>query len=87
MKTDLTAEALLGAYRRSAPLCDEHLSSSGTRSGCPYCAMIKMAAALSEIDYLCGEPNDMHVSGYDVWCNEEAVVENVRKRLIILRES
>jgi len=44
------------------------------RDGC-----IKLSAALSEIDYLCGEPNEMHVSGFDVHCNEDAVVDSVRR--------
>jgi hypothetical protein len=38
------------------------------------------AAALSRIDYLCEmKPNNMQVSGYDVHCNEKAVVEAVER--------
>jgi hypothetical protein len=39
---------------------------------------------LSRIDYLCGDRNDMGVSGYDVHCDEEAVVRHVRNRLMAL---
>lgn len=63
--------------RRLAPLCDEHGSGAGHKSGCPYCALVKLSHALSRIDYLCGEPNDMQCSGYDVHQSEDAVVEHV----------
>lgn len=67
--------------KRLAPLCEEHGSGRGARSGCPYCAIIKLTAALSKIDYLCGPPNEMQCSGYDVHCDENAVVEHVRLAL------
>lgn len=75
------AEEELAQLKRLAPLCAEHGSGGGTRSGCPYCRMIQMAAALSRIDYLCGEPNEYECSGYDVHCDEDAVVRHVEQRL------
>lgn len=51
------------------------------RSGCPYCGLLKLQAALSKIDYACGKPNDMEVSDYDVYYDEDAVVENVKRAL------
>jgi hypothetical protein len=69
----------LAAYKKSFPTCDRHAPSGGTRAGCLICALEKLSAALSRIDYACGEPNDMQVSGYDVHCNEDAVVEQVEK--------
>lgn len=44
-------------------------------------AMQRMSAALSRIDYMCDKPNEMEVSGYDVHCNEQAVVDHVQKVL------
>ena len=52
----------------------------------------KLCAALSQIDYAAeepnaGEPNDMQVSGFDVHCNEDAVVVHVKATLDRLRTS
>lgn len=66
---------------RAFPHCEEHKPDGGTRGGCLVCALIKLSAALSRIDYLCGEPNEMQTSGYDVHCNEEAVIRNVERTL------
>jgi hypothetical protein len=71
----------IGQLDRLAPLCEEHGSGSGARSGCPYCAILKLQAALSRIDYLCGKPNDMEVSDYDVYYVESEVVKNVERAL------
>ena len=75
----------LDRLRRLAPLCDKCSSGHGTRSGCPYCSMKKLYTALSQIDYACGEPNEMRVSGFDVHCDENAVVTRVKTTLDRLR--
>lgn len=65
------------AWRAATPLCEKHLPSGGTRGGCLICGLEAMSHALSRIDYLCGPPNDMEVSSYDISCNEESVVTHV----------
>ena len=69
------------AYRMAAPLCDEHQPNGGARGGCLVCALQRLQHALSRIDYACGEPNEMKCSGYDVHCDEDAVVTNVLRAL------
>ena len=69
--------ARVAELERLAPMCKEHGTGSGTRSGCPYCSLIKQHQALSKIDYLCGPPNDQEVSAYDIHCDEDAVVVSV----------
>lgn len=64
-----------------APLCEEHGRPGGARSGCPYCALVEQSRVLSEIDYACGPPNEMQVSAYDVHCNEQAVLDAVKRKL------
>ena len=70
-------EAKLAQYQKEAPLCDAHQPKGGARGNCVICGMMALSSALSRIDYICGEPNEMAVSGYDVHCDEEAVVKNV----------
>ena len=74
-------EQQLAKYRKAAPLCEDHQPTNGTRSGCMICALIESGAAISRIDYLCGEPNEMEVSGFDMHCDQKVVIEHVRQRL------
>lgn len=69
------------ALKAAAPLCGKHQPSGGTRGGCVICSGLKLEAAFSRIDYLCGEPNEQGVSNYDLDYNEDRVVERVRAAL------
>lgn len=62
-------------------LCDKHKPNGGTRSCCVICSGEALSAALSQISYLCSEPNEMGVSPYDAHFDEEAVVDQVRHAL------
>jgi hypothetical protein len=74
-------ERELAAYKAAAPLCEQHKPDGGHRSGCLVCGLIEYSNALSRIDYLCGGPNEMEVSGYDVHVTPELVVGAVSKLL------
>lgn len=69
--------AAVARERQATQLCEKHKPYGGARSMCVICAGEKLQAALSRISYLCGEPNDMQCSDYDVHMNEDAVVEQV----------
>jgi hypothetical protein len=55
--------------------CDKH--QGGIYSECLACRYIQLSSALSRISYTCAEPNEMHLSEYDIHCNEDMVVEQV----------
>jgi hypothetical protein len=57
--------------------CVDHDKSGGT-TNCLVCACVELSSALSRIDYLLGEPNEMGLSDYDVHCDPDKVVERVR---------
>lgn len=71
----------LEEYRKTSPLCEKHKPDGGVRSGCLVCGLMEMSAALSQIDYLAGEPNEMRVSSYDLHYDPAVVVSHVRARL------
>lgn len=73
----LPGDSELAAWQAATPLCEKHKPNGGTRGGCLICGLENMSRALSRIDYLCGPPNDMEISAYDVHCNEEEVVKRV----------
>jgi hypothetical protein len=76
---DACVAAALAHYKAAAPLCDKHQPDGGARSTCLVCGLQAQSAALSKISYLCGPPNEMECGPYDVHCNEEAVIEEVRE--------
>jgi hypothetical protein len=69
---------VLAMHKAETPLCEKHQPRGGARANCLVCGLQELSAALSQIDYLCGEENEYQCSLYDVDCNEERVVEAVR---------
>lgn len=68
-------------FERATQFCEKHTPTGSFRSGCVTCGLIDLSRALSRIDYLLGPPNHMEVSGYDIHCNEQLVVANVKRKL------
>lgn len=68
------------ALMDAAGFCEEHQPSGGKRN-CLVCGCLKLSYALARISYMLGEPNEMELSEYDVYGDEELVVEQARKRL------
>ena len=77
-------ERRIEEVEKAVQLCADHQPHGGARSGCVICAGMRLIAALSRIDYICGSPNEYKVSGYDVHCNEDAVVERVQRLCALL---
>lgn len=69
-------------YKKYAPLCEKHQPNGGCKSGCLICSIQKLTYALSKIDYLCGEENEMECSEFDIWYDENKVVENVKNKIL-----
>jgi hypothetical protein len=80
-----TALARIQALEKAAGFCRLHQPDGGERN-CLVCAVEMLSRALSEISYLCGEPNEMHVSEYDTHYSELAVVEQVKRKLQARKE-
>lgn len=63
-------------YKKASGLCLNHKPSGGTRN-CLVCGCLKLIEALSLIDQLVFEPNEMGVSPYDLDYDEQMVVSRV----------
>lgn len=77
MKRCASLEHQLKEAMSAAGFCDRHQPNGGARN-CLVCGCEQMSYALSKISYICGEPNEMQQSEYDVHCNEDAVVYQVQ---------
>ena len=71
-----TLERELNVTKSAAGLCEKHKPDGGSRN-CLVCACEKLSHALSRISYICGQPNELQASDYDVHFNEDEVVKQV----------
>lgn len=60
--------------QKAAGFCEKHQPNGGSRN-CLVCGCETLSRALSKIDYVIGEPNEMEASLFDVDCNEDRVIE------------
>lgn len=66
------------AGNRAAAWCDKHNPNGGARGLCVICSGMALSAALAKISYLCDGKNEMECGPYDIHCDENAVVEQVK---------
>jgi hypothetical protein len=64
--------------KKAGAWCEKHKPYGGARSVCVICSCVKLQSALSRISYLCGPANEMECGPYDLHCDEDAVVEQVK---------
>lgn len=79
LETMQKLEAELEKQNNAAAWCDKHKPSTGYRSICLVCALERLSHALSQISYICDEPNEMGCSKYDTSYDEAEVIEDVTK--------
>ena len=63
---------------KSAGFCGKHKPNGGVRN-CLVCTCGLLSFTLSHISYLCGHPNEMNQSDYDLHYNEQEVVKQVQQ--------
>ena len=73
-------------YEATVTALESFLASEREKSNRLRNAVAILERALSRIDYLCGEPNEMNLSDYSLHCDEGLVVKNVESRLTRLRD-
>lgn len=75
-----TARNELDEVQKAAGFCHKHQPNGGARN-CLVCGCEKLSHALSRIAYACEPSNEMEVSSFDLYCDEEAVVCQVKSSL------